>query len=426
MSILLLLVLVLLFFPGATDAAWFCQSEECQTSWTPVPNMVATLVGYNPMIGNRYEKGKSDPGMRNQIFSPTSVREKDGRFDVSKNLHFSNAVNCLIETGSLVIKNYQQYRDRKISAFSFAERSEESFSLNIPFLSFLINYEKTEAKVMSTRTVSKFEVEKNFFDETSGEIYINEARCELYKVAVDAFETPIFTPSFISGMRALHRAAVNPESRRSKRNLKRFISNFGTHYQAESWLGATLTTETRFASGSKSDDERKTRKNCVRESYRKAMVGALGGWGVNSEEIYANESEKCLSSNNVNSFYSKNRFKKTSIISVGSPPLRNVNDWAKSAKEHPSVIRFKLKTISDLFRSEWINSIAVDPKSEEFGNLDGNLMYGYFEEALSNYCETMLGQTCPKSKDCGVYDLCDFDQECVDGEFTSACEKGML
>ena len=46
------------------SASIYCDNPECQTTWTPVPNMGAGLVGYNPFIANRLIKGSDDPGLR--------------------------------------------------------------------------------------------------------------------------------------------------------------------------------------------------------------------------------------------------------------------------------------------------------------------------------------------------------------------------
>merc|ERR1712013_541608 len=79
--------------------------------------------------------------------------------------------------------------------------------------------------------------------------------------------------------------AKEPTSRRSQEVLKAFISEFGTHYASSAWLGATLTTETRFASMSANEEEHSERQNCIKRSFEAAM-----GVVANVTEISVNAS----------------------------------------------------------------------------------------------------------------------------------------
>merc|ERR1712126_666603 len=207
--------------------------------------------------------------------------------------------------------NYQDYRSKKESHVSSLEKSEETFSTKVPFFSWLVGYEETETTSSSTFKSNDFEKEIDFFSETSGEIYIYEVHCELYNVKVSPFQKPIFTSAFISAMQGLNKAAQNSTAKSSKDIVKTFINTYGTHYQAESWLGASLTTETRIASRSTGAKQKQKRSSCIAQAYGKAMrsgisvrevdvngevelgkgakVGAsttVGGWSIGSEDAY--------------------------------------------------------------------------------------------------------------------------------------------
>ena len=439
-----LFIFVGLIIMKAVSQTRFCESDQCQTSWTPVPNMGAALVGYNPFIGNRLIPGQSDPGKRNQIFSPTTVGE-DGRINVNDFLHFSDSVNCQILDNSIVVNNYQEYRQQKSGSYSFAETFGQTSGINIPFISLLINYEKTKSSQSSSSGQSSFEREQSFFADTAGEIHMNEAKCETHRVAVDNFEKPVFTSAFISAMRSLQQAATTPASRRSKQALRRFIGGYGTHFMAETWLGATMITETKFSSASLTAADRRTRQRCVREAYSKglnsgvnvreigvtgeapvgssgATVGAsttVGGWGINSGSTYSKESEKCGGSKQDLSFFDSNQFKQSVINTVGSPPLMDLDEWATQVGETPAAVRFTLKSIGDLFRPEWLDAIPLDELNPAAGNLNANLLNKFFEERVAKYCEVMLGRPCPDAKGCGINGLCKIGEKCVDDSSNS-------
>ena len=353
-----LLILVGQIIIGAESRGQFCESEHCQTWVTPIPNMGAALVGYNPFIGNRLIPDQSDPGKRNQIFNPTKEVE-GGRQEVNDFLHIKDANLCKDGSESRVVTNSEQYRKQKIGSYSFDRYSEQTSSLNIPFFSWLINYKKAESEQSSSSGGSSFEREQRFFGDSQGEIHMNEVKCEAYRIAVDDFQPPVFTPAFITAMRSLQRAAKNPTSRRSKRTLKRFFAGYGTHYMAETFLGASMVTETKFASASSSAADRRERQRCVAEAYGKglssgvdvrevdvtgsvpvggsgAKVGAsttTGGWGYKSGETFRNESQKCGGSQQDLSFFDSNQFKQTVITSIGAPPLSDRAEWYKQVRD---------------------------------------------------------------------------------------------
>ena len=107
----------------------------------------------------------------------------------------------------------------------------------------------------------------------------------------------------------------------------------------------------------------------------------------------------------------------TSVVSVGSLPSSNTEDWAKSVGKNPSVVRFKLKPISDLFKSEWVNDIPLVSGVESGDKLRAVTLKGYFDDVLDNYCRVMLGEDCgavvEEDKGCGINGFCSPKQVCV-------------
>ena len=94
----------------------------------------------------------------------------------------------------------------------------------------------------------------------------------------------MFTENFREGLRRLQRAILINSSVRKvykdylipkkriftfyfRNEYKKFFQTFGTHFMREVWLGATLTTEIRFASSSTSSQERYERAECIEKAF---------------------------------------------------------------------------------------------------------------------------------------------------------------
>jgi len=414
----------------------FCSDPECQLTWTPVPNMGAALTGYNPIIGNSISGSRPDPGNKEQIFVPTFQRP-DGRLDVHENIHFRDDVLCQVNTETKFVRSYQDYQSLKSDSWKLSESSSQRNSFNIPLFSLITNFASQRSSSKSTSSDSQFETETTFFEEQNGEIYYNQAKCIIFRIDVSSFSKPEFHPSFKDAMRNLNRAAKEPTKKRSKQSLKAFISEFGTHYMSSAWLGATLTTETRFISKSANEGIRRERQNCIRESFGKAAgVGAnvrevgvnvnapigggvtaglettIGGWGVNSDSTFHKRAEDCLKDDNNNAFYFENRFDRTKITSVGSLPRADPEEWAADVRNHPAVVDRELKEISTLFTEEFIGGILEDDSNSSAGRLDPARMKDFFNRGLANYCQLMVGENCPPVNPCGFTRLCWSDEIC--------------
>jgi len=414
----------------------FCMDPECQLTWTPVPNMGAALSGYNPIIGNSLSGDRPDPGTKRQIFLPTFPKP-DGRLDVHDNIHFRNDVHCQLNTGTKVVKSYQDYQSLKSNSWKLSRSSTREGSFNIPLISLITNVERKRSSSQSTRADSQFETEASFFGYQQGEIFYTQAKCIVYRIDVSSFSKPEFHPSFKGALRQLNKAAKKPTTKRSKEVLRGFISEFGTHFMSSAWLGATLTVETRFASKSKNERVRKNRQDCIEESFGKAagiggkvrevsvnakVPGAgdvgigttVGGWGANSGSTFRREAKDCLKDDNNNGFYLEHNFEKTKITSIGSAPKADLEAWAEDVKSSPSVIDRELKEISTLFTEEFIGDIPEDDDNPSTGQLDPASMKDFFNKGLASYCQLMLGEDCPPVKGCGFSGLCRSDELCLD------------
>ena len=401
--------------------------------------MVAALTGYNPIIGNSLSGDRPDPGTKQQIFVPT-FQKSDGRLDLHGNIHFFDDVHCQVDTETKIVKSFRDYQSLKGGSWQLSRKSTQSSSFNVPLISLITNFGKKSSSSHSFGNASQFATEASFFREHQGEIFYNQAKCTVYRIDVSSFAKPEFHPSFKEALRQLNKAAKEPTSRRSQEVLKAFISEFGTHYASSAWLGAALTTETRFASKSANEEERSERQNCIKRSFEAAMgvvanvteisvnasvpedLGSLGttigGWEVNSDSTFNREAKNCLNDTNGNRFYLEKGFERTKITSVGSTPKLDPQAWADDVKNSPAVIHRKLNEISSLFTEEFIGDIPEEEPNPSTGRLDPASMKEFFNNGLADYCQLMLGEECPSVKGCGFNDLCGPDESCRDNNST--------
>jgi len=428
-----LLAISMVLFPVAVLSApgRLCDGSACNVDWTPVPNMDAALVGYNPVLSNTLLA--SDPGMKATIFAPTFTRPApDNRVEVNPNILYFDDIHCQMSRSTQVVSSYQEYAKQRTGSFKFQSTETKSSSFKIPLFSLLINYERKQSETKSSSTDSSFQNDVKFFKEQGGEVYLNQAKCQVFKVQIDDFAKPVFSDGFVRAIKVLADEAADPKRHAKKAELRRFIRNFGTHYLSKSWLGATLTVESRFTRQSTSQSERNQRRECIGSAYGKSVnqgvrmntfdvkvakgdsevstkVGGQGGdIGNGSGESKLN----CSSMDALKKGGAGSSFKGVKVTSVGSYPASDTDEWAKTAGNNPRVIDFELKPIANLFRSYFL---------DEIDGLKGKapIMKKYFEDAVKEYCLTMLGEECPETKGCGYQDLCPIGVKCFDDKSNS-------
>merc|ERR1712013_356110 len=380
----------------------FCSDPECQLTWTPVPNMVAALTGYNPIIGNSLSGDRPDPGTKQQNFVPT-FQKSDGRLDLHDNIHFFDDVHCQVDTETKIVKSFRDYQSLKGGSWQLSRKSTQSSSFNVPLIFLITNFGKKSSSSHSFGNASQFATEASFFREHQGEIFYNQAKCTVYRIDVNSFAKPEFHPSFKEALRQLNKAAKEPTSRRN-------------------------------------EEEHSERQNCIKRSFEAAMgvvanvteisvsasvpedLGSLGtssgGWGANSDITFNREAKNCLNDTNGNRFYLEKGFERTRITSVGSTPKLDPQAWADDVKNSPAVIHRKLNEISSLFTEEFIGDIPEEEPNPSTGRLDPASMKELFNNGLADYCQLMLGEECPSVKGCGFNDLCGPDESCRDNNST--------
>ena len=187
--------------------------------------------------------------MRGRIFQATKLGH-DGHYEALDSISFEDDVTCTISQSSLAVTSYEGYV-RHVSSHGWYFESSERHSRTdhnqgskFSFWSRLIAYRRavSESTSSSSSTSSSFGISgsynsvSSFFTRTKGEIHLNAAECQMYKVSVNKFSNYKFEDSFVNGLKKLAEAAENPDSEKSKENLRTFISEYGTHYLSKSWL----------------------------------------------------------------------------------------------------------------------------------------------------------------------------------------------
>ena len=294
--------------------------------WTPVPNMGLCMYGYDPFEMDPLLPGQPDPGIKKRIFEPTFWSEEQQSMTLYPNVDYADDINCNIKQKTTVVKTMSDLMEAMSGSFSFSETQSMSSNSNMPFGPLLfISYKKSKSSRKSKEENSNFEVQSKFFEESNGEAYINRADCIVYRVTINPFSRPTFTDGFINALRELHYAAKNPETSHSKWIRRKFIQNYGINYFSECFLGASMKTVTRISRKSRSQKEQSQRQECVASAYEEgkskgvkvnefdisvekgpAKIGTtLGGWGVGSENAFANASTQCDVNSKSKSFFNE-------------------------------------------------------------------------------------------------------------------------
>ena len=372
---------------------------KCGNNRNPIPNLESALRGYNVIEGNRFFSEGSDPGFKNTIFKGTFKDPAAGdEMCTYSNIKQYETTYCKTLGISQSYRSYLSYQEAKTSSVTNSNKVGASFSAGSLF-SFITNLEATASLNRTSKT--EFSKEKQFFSESKGEIYMNKARCEVYEVRISSSLKPEFTDDFISALKYLESAVKSSDSASSKEAMKKFFTKqFGTHYMSSVFMGASMTAENRYVGTNSSKEMRSMRKECSDSSYLMSIGGGAGGANVSTQFQIA--AMKCKGDESSNAFFSENSYSEFNVVTRGSIPTVDEDVWRENIKDSPIPIRFELKPISALFRTEWL---------EEHG-LDAALLQEYVTDSLRTYCEVVLGKACVPVKGCGVTGYCSDNEVC--------------
>ena len=231
-----------------------------------------------------------------------------------------------------------------------------------------------------------------------GETYMNKAECLVYKVSINTYSRPFFTNGFVNGLRSLQRASKEPHTEKSRQARIKFVEEYGTYYQSECYMGASMTTISRMSSKSKTVEERSKRMECVSKAFEyanhqgvhlqefdlsagvgvgPASVGVstrVGGWGKESSKAFGDASSRCDENSDSKSALSSIGVEQSEIVSVGVLPYTDKEKWIDAIKEAPSSAKFTLTDITNLLTPLNLNHIPLDPDNPDGEMLDAELL----------------------------------------------------
>ena len=387
--------LLVFLFLGISLVA--CQ-EICGTDpWlTPIPNLNSAMEGFDPFMSDPFVN--PDPGARNQIFEPMHYLP-DGKLGVNGFLDRAREdIHCDSEFFGKTLKNYESYRAEKSSSYTFSEEKSKSF------------FSKSRGRGTEESSSEQSLIE--FYKEGEGEVVTVKVECITHSVGISPFHKPKFTEAFEYALRYLHLAATRPGYEEDSEIFAKFVATYGTHFMQNTYLGARLVYEKRFANRSVNANAQQEREECVAESaQRSSGVGTRLFGGASS---FQKSSKECGSSSTGASQGKSGSFESKKIVTIGSLPSSTFQLWAESAKLSPVPIRFMLEKISTLFKPEWINTIPLDVQYPHRENLNATALYNYFEGKSEEYCEIITGEECNfADKGCGINSDCSVGTTCI-------------
>jgi len=368
--------------------------------------------------GNGYNLWKSnplvstgDPGAENNgIFevhctaltpvAPNLIDATDGFWS---SITAISDLNCVKEFSSEKMSNFDDYMEAHSGKSAMDVRASVSAAGGVGGVSFSAS---ASARVAGSK---EFASAKKFFEETNGEVYMENSLCNTFEVLISRTRRPKFTKRFIDGLLLLNNAIKQNSESKKQDAYNEFVSDFGTHFSRHTIFGAKLTYERRFHSRSVSSAEEEDRKACSVMEAKVSVGGGYGGVSASASASYAKSS--CSQSSNSGSKGSEEVSASGRLISIGSRPVEG-EEWAGSVFKPVPVDR-SIELISNLFKPEWLE------QSEVYGipeTLQAEDLKSFFKGESAKYCQNVMGKTDEECENtisgCGINDDCALDQIC--------------
>ena len=313
-----------------------------------------------------------DPGVRARIFLQDC---KFGYFDfvsdVSKNLQ------CDSDFSMTSIEGMDAYEQERKQSNTFSAGGSLSVSGGFGVI-------KGSASASYTRaTNSDQQASEKVLNKYKGEITKAKATCLSHSVSIAKFVRPVFTPDFIHALEELDAATRSEDEETKRRAVSNFLIEFGTHYSKITELGAELIYERRFETNAQSTQEKKQRKECVKEeaSFSISVEATVNKASASGSYNGSN----CEGVNSGSDFSNNEGFEAVKTISRGSRPT-DLKKWI-DANFTPIPIKRTLEDISNLFQDKWMT------KSVFYGfekDLSGNSIRSMYNKYIGEYCSLVL------------------------------------
>jgi len=420
----------------------FCADKECQKWHTPYENMVAGLVGYDPVLGDPFDDN-GDPGLKKQIFLPTYEAERlggGGSLDLQPFIHAQDDVRCSATLTTKKISSFAEYESYRTGSFSSEDWSKNNSNADVWLPGLFFNAKSSSSGFRSKKNNTETQKLWKFFSETNGEIYITEATCQMYTMEIDAFSKLEFNPGFINALRSLQHASRDPNSRLSNRIFKTFVKNFGTFYVDKVAMGAKFWIETRFASQSSSQSTSQARMECIHDSFKNGhssgfeappikSVEAKGvkietDWqavNIGSDSGNQSTTNRCSGNSGNDNYFDNNSIRSTVVHSIGSKSFNDLENWINN-EFFPVPIEYQIAPMNKILKPFWeaftpggnLGDIPMNANEPSGEKLDSTKINDFFLEKVQQYCKIILGED-----DCPFYDVtgCGIAGYCEQNEF---------
>jgi len=361
----------------------------------------SALVGYDLPTGNPYASDFiEDPGLRKQIFNATMPDGDDGyRLETGINLREYDMCDEKFKTKlATSVSGYKKIaRSNSLTeiGYDIGIEAQEGDHEGPPSL-VTIAWENTD----DVKNLA------SFFTVVKGAIAVSEAQCITHKIDVSEFLTPSFHPTFVGVLRIL---AQQDTEVKQKRAFKRFVRDYGTHYVSSAFLGAKISSLTKYSSYERLNLGKQNLLEC-------SSMQAFKKFKIDNEEKKKDDEEndeslnlsQCWSDGNENHLDVSGSSSRTRLVNFGTKPDKKLGktDW-KDIKPIP--IKIELTPIVNLF-----NPSALDERY----NVSSADILQWFLPLYLKYCK-VLKYNCYTNGGCGYDDDCGIEETCVKEGFTS-------
>ncbi len=182
----------------------------CDPNYMAYPNLEEAMRGYDVPMGNPNPgRGNSDPGIRNQIFSPM-FRNEDGYYKLDMGFVTANhQIKCDATWSSEVFENFKDYVQGKVDASTTGLGIEIGPSMNAQVDKISLGPKaKAGASLtfppMFSRSWSNSEDIQNvmqFFAQEHGTVVTTEAVCLTNNVNIGFHSKKVFVQPFIDAVK---------------------------------------------------------------------------------------------------------------------------------------------------------------------------------------------------------------------------------
>ena len=342
----------------------FVLCPYCDPNHIAYPNLEEAMRGYDvPMGDPNPGQGMTDPGIRNQIFSPM-IRNIDGYYQLNTRFITANhQIKCDATWTSHVYDNFQEYIEGKTRASTTGLGIEvgPSIQADVGANQVLSGQSRLGASMSlpplfsrSWSTTQDVENIRDFFQREKGSIVVTEALCLTNKVDIAYYSAKVFVEPFIDAVKALHLATKDPDMRIIE--FKRFVNEFGTHFSSKSEMGTKLTIERRYSQKERADVNKSELKSC------NTLAGAKV-FGLQTEEGLF----KCSHQNLMDNQRPSEKTERMIVTTYGSFVAHSLAEWSKqvislvqSESFSPRVIKRELRSITNLLQEKNFANVTMD------------------------------------------------------------------